>query len=98
MIYSITDIEPIYVAIRYDYNVLLSDKIYWRFVKLGVHSEGVSHVRLSSVMCCDIKNVEDSKVIVYDGRKSKPWTLESDKCPGLWETFMKVSKRKIFDP
>lgn len=97
MIYSIIDIELIYVVIRYNYNVLFLDKIYWRFVKVGVYGEGVFYVRLLLVMCYDIKNVEDFKVIVYDGRKSKSWILELDKCFGFWEIFMKVLKRKIFD-
>lgn len=50
------------------------------------------------MMCCDIKNVENSKLMVYDGHKRKPWTPESDECPGLWENLQKVQRQKIFDP
>lgn len=45
------------MVIKYDCSVLLSDKMYLRFVKLGIHSEGVSYVRLLSVMFYDVKNV-----------------------------------------
>ena len=47
-------------------------------------------MRLSSVMCCDIRNIESAMQTALSVRKSKPEERE-----GPWETFAKSSKKKL---
>lgn len=47
------------------------------------------------MMCYDIKNVENSKLTVYDGHKRKPWTPESDSALDFGKIYKKFIDKKF---